>query len=94
MKLMEEERNRTNEEIEGASSTKTDDLVAVSSGSQPVVMQETLVKDIPTSILSVAHRALAQALKVPGDVAVSKNCRNDEFVRMKEKRDCLLEEET
>lgn len=89
---MEEDGIRASMEGEGIASTDTNDFKAITSGSQPLLMQESLMGELSTPIPIVVHHAPAQSLEVLRDVSMNKNSRNDQFWRMKNKLDSQLEE--
>lgn len=66
-------------EVEEIVSTKTEDLEAMRSTLQPVLMQESLLRELPTPSLNVVHPASTKSFIVHGDVSVNENSRNDKF---------------
>lgn len=92
MTVMEEDRHRANKKREKVALTETDDLEAMSSWSQPVLMKESLVAQLPTPIPNGNHHTLAQGLEVLSDASDADSCRNDDFERTKEEQERLPEE--
>lgn len=70
---------------ERITSTKTDNLESMPPGSQPLLTQEALVRELPTSIPDVVHHARTQGLEVLGDFLEGENSRSDELEQAKEK---------
>lgn len=59
MTVTENDRNRANVEGEANVSTEMEDLEAMLSGSQSVLMQEPLVEELQTHVLNVVNHSLA-----------------------------------
>lgn len=91
MTVMEEKRNQTNVEAEGAASTETDDSKAMPSRVTPMLTQKSLAEQLPTSITNVPNDASAQGLQVLSDVSVCPNSRNGGFERVKDSQKSLVE---
>lgn len=51
--------------------------------SQSIPTRESLVGDLLTLVPNVVHHELAKSMKVPGDVLVYENSRNDKLERVK-----------
>lgn len=67
-------------------------LELMPSGPQPVLAQESLVRELLTTIFNVVYHALSQGLEVRGNLSMSEICRNDEFDLLKKEMGCWLEE--
>lgn len=68
------------------------DLDAMPSVLQPVQTKKSVVGELQTLIPHVVYHALAHDSDLLGNVSVGENSRNDDFERMKEIRDRLVEE--
>lgn len=79
MVVIEEKPNQANMEQESMTLTKSDDLEAICSGSHSVLTQESVPRELPTSIRNVSHNAFAASFEVLRDVSVRKNSRNGKF---------------
>lgn len=66
--MIEEDGNQANVGGARIEQTEMEDLEKIQSVSQPVLTQESLVRELLTSVPKVVHLALAQCLELMGDV--------------------------
>lgn len=91
MTVMQEVRNRANDEGKGIAATKTEDMEAKPSRSQPVLTQESLLRKLPTSIASLDHHALDEDFEAQDDELVGENSRINKIEQVEEERVRFLE---
>lgn len=64
--------------------------MAMTSGLQSMLTQESVVNKLPKPILNLVSHTVAKCLEVLVDMLVGRNSRNDESWRVNEKRDRFL----
>lgn len=79
MKVIKEEWNQANVEYDGNTSTQTDHLESMSSGSQPVLMQKSLAEKLQTPMRKVVHDALVQGIELLDDISIGETSFNEQL---------------
>lgn len=82
MKVTEEAENRENFEQEVVKLAETNDFEAMPSGSQPVLLRESVVSGQLTPLSNAAHDYFPQSFGLLGTVSIGESTRNEAFERV------------
>lgn len=73
MTVLHEDRSSANVEGERIGWTEISDLEVMPLVTKPILMQESLIMEVPTPILALVHHQWAQVSKLPGDALAEGN---------------------